>query len=127
MLRHAPPKELAAFDLPDGVQVVSGRETTTLPTQSLFLMNSDFMVDQTTALAKGLSELESDEERIERIFLSALQRKPLASETIQGLSYIQSMTQMLTEEVTDPDRRQIVVWASYAQAIMSSNEFRYID
>lgn len=127
MLRHAPPKELAAFDLPDGVQVVSGRETTTLPTQSLFLMNSDFMVDQTTALAKELSKLESDEEKIDGIFLSALQRKPLASETIRGLSYIQSMTQMLTEEVTDPDRRQIVVWASYAQAVMSSNEFRYID
>ncbi len=61
------------------------------------------------------------------IFLSTMQIKPVASETIQGLSYIQSMTQMLTEEVTDPDRRQIVVWASYAQAIMSSNEFRYID
>ena len=80
----------------------------------LFLMNSDFMVDQTTALAKGLSELESDEEKIERIFLSALQRKLLASETIQGLSYIQSMTQMLTEEVTNPDRRRRCV-ASYAK------------
>src|SRR5690606_16247320 len=31
LLRHAPPAELAAFDLPDGVAVTGQRQVTTLP------------------------------------------------------------------------------------------------
>jgi hypothetical protein len=29
--------------------------------------------------------------------------------------------------VTDPDRRSQRVWAGYAQALISTNEFRYVD
>ena len=51
MLRHAPPSELAAFDLPDAVGIAGQRNVTTLPTQSLFLLNSPFVIAQSDALA----------------------------------------------------------------------------
>ncbi len=52
MLRHSPPPELAAFDLPDGVAASSQRAVTTLPTQALFLLNSRFVVEQAEAMAR---------------------------------------------------------------------------
>lgn len=127
MLRHAPPSDLAAFDLPDGVQVVGQRETTTLPTQSLFLMNSDFMFEQTHSIVQQLSTSDEDEGKIATLFSRTLQRTPSSKELQDGIQFTATLDRQLTTEITDPERRITRVWASYAQAIMSTNEFRYVD
>lgn len=127
MLRHAPPTQLAAFDLPDGVAVVGQRETTTLPTQSLFFMNSDFILDQTQQFAKQLERYSDDQQKIEQIFARSLQRLPTAEETEEGIEFFQSLQRELQDEITDPLRRADRILASYTQAIMSTNEFRYVD
>ncbi|MGB1926045.1 MAG: DUF1553 domain-containing protein, partial [Rubripirellula sp.] len=127
MLRHAPPSDLAAFDLPDGVQVVGLRETTTLPTQSLFLMNSEFMFEQTHSIVQQLSTSDEDEGKIATLFSRTLQRTPSSKELQDGIQFTATLDRQLTTEITDPERRITRVWASYAQAIMSTNEFRYVD
>ena len=126
-LRHAPPTELAAFDLPDGVQVVGQRESSTLPTQSLFLMNNDFVIEQSQTLATQLESIQKASEKVNVIFNRALQRKPTDHEIEESLELVKVIDQQLINDVTDPARRASRVWASFAQAIMSTNEFRYVD
>lgn len=129
LMRHAPPSELAAFDLPDGVSVQGQRETTTLPTQSLFLLNSDFVVDQSNLLATRLisDDAASDSERIDKAFANILARGASEHELDASLGYLSGMEQALAQEVTDPQRRRLRTWASLCQALFTTNEFRYID
>ena len=124
MLRHAPPKELAAFDLPDGVSVTGQRSNTTLPTQSLFLLNSEFVVGQSLKLAKTLQNAHSDdEEQVNQLFRLALARLPSAGEYEQAIDHLASMRRVLDGK-TDSELRAL---ASLCQAVLVSNEFRYLD
>ena len=127
MLRHAPPSDLIAFDLPDGVNVVGQRETTTMPTQSLFLMNSDFIAEQTQLIAKQIPRPDEQESNVIAMFQQILTRTPTSDEVVRGVQFISTLENSLQQEVTDPDRRSQRVWAGYAQALISTNEFRYVD
>lgn len=134
MLRHAAPKELAAFDLPDGVAVSGRRDVTTQPTQSLFLMNGDFVVDQSRELARRILEHpvanpqpQGDRERVTRVFSDVLQRKPDGAEIQQSLEYLRSAEAILSKRDQDPNQSRLEIWASLAQALMTTNEFRYVD
>lgn len=142
LLRHSPPKELAAFDLPDGVSVVGQREVTTLPTQSLFLLNSDFVVRQSESFATRLlaqanpdlkesaSEdlsLNNERESLRELYSSVLQRLPSESEMMRSLEYLERTDDALGTIVTDPQRRRLRTWASLCQALLMTNEFRYVD
>ena len=127
MLRHAPPKELAAFDLPDGVQVVGQRETTNLPTQALFFMNNDLVIEQAEILADQTMNPESPATGIDRLFVQILRRSPTATEQEQCVAILDSLRQELTGSITDPQRREKRTWTSLSQALMATNEFRYVD
>ncbi|WP_419189603.1 DUF1553 domain-containing protein [Stieleria marina] len=140
MLRHAPPPELAAFDFPDAVSIAGQRNATTLPTQSLFLLNSPFLVAQSSALANSLpkaplnanadsvpGENVSDAERVTMIFRRALRRSPTTDEQQAALRHIQAIEEKLSPTVDDAHQRQNLAWASFCQALLSCNEFRYID
>ena len=129
LMRHAPPAELAAFDLPDGVAPSGNRETTTLPTQSLFLLNSDFVVDQSNLLATRLisDDVDNAADRVRLAFESTLARSGTDDEVSAALEYLNDIDQSLQHEVTDPERRLLRTWASFCQALFATNEFRYID
>ena len=128
-LRHAPPRDLAAFDLPSGVQVQGRREITTLPTQTLFLLNSEFVVERATKLAVQLLSQSgsSNQDRIQDAFRTLLQRQPSRAEIQQTSVYLQSVERRLSKSVQDSDERTIQVWASFCQAMLMTNEFRYVD
>jgi hypothetical protein len=128
LLRHSPPDELAAFDLPDGVEVKGKRDETILPTQTLFLMNNPFVVEQAASLAEMILREPNvdDGRRVDRVFERVLARRPSASERDTALALIASVDDRLRETPSDTDRRQ-TAWASLCQALMMTNEFRYID
>nr|WP_236649086.1 DUF1553 domain-containing protein [Rhodopirellula sp. SM50] len=129
MLRHAPPQELAAFDLPDGVSVRGKRDVTTLPTQSLFLINSVFAVEQSRELARRVldDDLRDDGDRLRAIFSAVLGRHPSESERDRSFAYLRSTEATLAGGGQDRDRCRVHAWASLAQALMTTNEFRYVD
>ena len=135
MLRHAPPAELAAFDLPDAVGITGQREVTTLPTQTLFLLNSDFVVSQTSTYANQLiagpglqkGEPVTDQLRVRQVFQSCFQRMPSEVELQQAMDYLVMIDGQLQMTVTDADRRRQAVWQSFCQAMLMTNEFRYVD
>lgn len=127
MLRHAPPPELAAFDLPDGVEITGKRNVTTLPTQSLFLLNNSFVITQSHSLAEELlanAEL-SSVQRVKRVFRHVLARDPSESELSRAIGFMSQMqTQLKHNAETDSEEASL---ASLIQALMTTNEFRYVD
>jgi len=133
-LRNSPPPELAAFDLPDGISVMSQRDETTLPTQSLYLLNNPFVVEQSRALAADVLSVssESDSSRVLEIFRRVLQRNPSDLETQRSLEHVTTIEQSLeatdaTSTVGQRVDRRVQAWASLTQALFATNEFRYFD
>ncbi len=131
MLRHAPPPELAAFDLPTGVGITGARSETTLPSQSLFLLNSPFVLAQSKLLATRLMQLAGVELRIKRLYQHALQRSPTKDELQRAGQYVKQLTTQLPRDGSDEEDQKesptLRAWTSVCQAVLASNEFRYID
>ena len=112
-LRNSPPKELAAFDLPDAIAPAGKRPETTLPAQSLFLLNNPFVVEQSqhlAALLNSQSEL-TDQEKVTHLYHRTLLRDPTGPELSRALTYLQSGG----------------AYPALAQSLLATNEFRYID
>ncbi|MDF1816951.1 MAG: PSD1 and planctomycete cytochrome C domain-containing protein, partial [Verrucomicrobiales bacterium] len=108
-MRNSPPAELAAFDLPDAIKPTGKRNVTMLPTQGLFLLNSEFVVEQ----ARKLSDTHRNQ-------LPELWKKVLLREaTPTELSSAQYFLENLQEDEDGV--------AALAQALLATNEFRYID
>nr|WP_272072194.1 DUF1553 domain-containing protein [Mariniblastus sp.] len=128
-LRHAPPPELSAFDLPDGVKIVGQREVSNLPTQSLFLMNNPLIVSQAGALARQVLTTpgKDDVEKVRNVFRRVLRRDPTLEEISHSTLYLKNVDLLLSPRNPDGNSRQEKTWSSLCHALMASNEFRYID
>lgn len=129
MLRHAPPSELAAFDLPDGVSIEGQRESTVLSTHGLFLLNNSFVVEQSRVLANRLmgDNSLSITNRIHEACSSILHRLPTDEETNRALRFLEDTEKSLMDHCPSLDERERLALASLCQALFASNEFRYID
>jgi hypothetical protein len=129
MLRNSMPPDLLAFNVPDGTRVTGRRDITILPSQSLFLLNSPFVVEQSRHLATRVldgSAADDDRARIRRAYEFALSRIPTPAE-------IERAAQLLREAATDlrasdaASKSPAAAWAQLCQALLASNEFRYVD
>ena len=110
------------FDFPNPNLVSGKRNESTLPTQALFLMNSQFVVDQSRLAAEQLLKVESQtpEERIRWAYLSTICRPPTPNELDISRQYLQQFN--LDDET---ERRQ--AWAGFCQSLISCIDFRYIE
>ncbi len=119
-LRSSPPPELAAFDLPDFTSVTGQRDVSTIPGQALHLYNSPFVVEQAGRFARRvLSESKDNKTRVQIAFHRAFCREPSPREVEQALQLVKFTNSALkTEEKA---------WASLCQALLATNEFRYVD
>ena len=115
MLRNSPPEELVAFDLPDSLKVAGKRNETMLPTQSLFLLNSDFVTAQAQTFANSLDAKSETEARIQSVWKRTLNRVPTPTELSDARFLVDTMQ----------PRSQ--AWPALCQALLATNEFRYVD
>ena len=131
LLRNSMPPDLLAFNLPDGLRVTGKRDATTLPSQSLFLLNSPFLVEQSRRLAGRVldgSAADDDDARIRRAYEFALSREPTAPEIQRATALLRAVTADLQSAATTATEKDAVaVWAVFCQALLASNEFRYVD
>jgi hypothetical protein len=106
---------LALFDFPDPNITSEQRINTNVPPQKLFFLNSDFAVEQAKALAARLQEdAVEDAARIERAYQLLFGRSPTAYESRRALDFLNGGDKAL-------------VWPQYAQMLLSSNEFSFVD
>jgi hypothetical protein len=104
---------LALFDFPNPNSTSEQRLQTTVPLQKLFFMNSPFVIDQSAALAARVAAgASSDDQRVTAIYRLVLQRAPTPEERRLAHEFIS---------------RNAGAWPDYAQVLMSSNEFTYLN
>ena len=118
--RHELDNLLRLFDFPDANITSSKRSETTVPQQQLFVLNSPFMVEQSKAFSARLHKEapDSEEARIRRGFMLAYGRLPVGKELEIGLAYLSSEA---------APQSKLTLWQSYAQVLLGSNEFLYLD
>jgi mono/diheme cytochrome c family protein len=123
--RHNLDGLLRLFDFPDPNITSDKRTVTTVPLQQLFVLNSPFMQRQARALAARLTadSSESDSSRISRAFQLLYSRDPRAAEMSLALEFLADERPLANPPPTDPPTR----WELYAQALLGTNEFTFVD
>ncbi|MGH9721743.1 MAG: PSD1 and planctomycete cytochrome C domain-containing protein [Bryobacteraceae bacterium] len=101
---------LALFDFANPNTTNEQRLTTNVPLQRLFFLNSSFVEAQAKALAGRLNG--TDAERISQVYRLLFARKPVPAELKAGLEFLQGAKD---------------TWTEYAQALLSSNEFLFVN
>jgi hypothetical protein len=128
MLRNSMPPELTPFNLPDATTVVAQRDSSALATQSLYLLNNTFVIEQARRFASRLLQIGAEaEKRIAKAYRAALGRDATAAELQRGLDFLRETDAMLVSTQTDHLRRELDTWAAFCQALLASNELRYVD
>lgn len=126
------PGLLANFDVPSPDASRAQRTKTTVPQQSLYLMNSQFVIDQAKALAKrsaeSILENSGDEttERIRRMYRHALARDPNDNELKHAADFVTS-TPTVPDDHQEPASTPLNTWEQLAQVLLLSNEFAFVD
>jgi hypothetical protein len=122
--RHDLDGLLRLFDFPDPNITSDKRPVTSVPLQQLFVLNSEFMIQQARALAARLTSdpLESDAARIERAFPIVFGRPASPDEVRLGTAFLTS-----TPDQGETSSSPLSNWEQYAQVLLGSNEFAFID
>ena len=129
VVRNALPDALALFDAADPNAVTAARNDTTVPSQSLYLMNSSFVRAQSRQLGKRLLEDSplNDQARIGQATLRCLGRSSGRVETTATLAYLERFANDLETTGTPPAEARAAAWQSFCQVLFCSNEFLYVD
>ncbi|TWU20675.1 Planctomycete cytochrome C [Novipirellula galeiformis] len=119
---------LAMFDAADPNVSVPKRLPTTTPTQSLFLMNSPFVHQQSEAFANQiLASSEDDASRVRLTYERILGRVATDAEVNQTLTFLSAYEHKLASVETSTETPTTDAWAAIARVLLSSNEFLYVD
>ena len=122
IIRGLLPEMLKVFDFPEPSNPSGQRTVTNVPTQSLFLMNSEFVQQQSRDTAARVMESSSDDkERMRYAWLLCLGRNPESAEVEETLQFL---TQMSVP--SDPEQN-VASWSVVCQSLLASAEFRFID
>jgi hypothetical protein len=129
VLRGALYDVFRAFDFPDPAVIDGDRAATTVAAQALFMMNSSLMQQASWQLARLLLVDPSlpDRERLELACRRVLGRSAAPDELDRWESFLvryQSAGSLAAER---PDMRRRLTWQGLCRALLSSNEFAYIN
>ena len=98
---------------------------TTVATQALYMMNSPFVHEQATEMAKRVvASASADEARIDYAFHLAFGRGADAKEREVSMAFLSEYETSLDTTKPAPDRRQ-QAWTKLCHSLLASGEFRY--
>jgi hypothetical protein len=124
------------FDLPPATISVEKRFVTNVPQQRLFFLNSPFVQLQAERIAEQITSVEGSEAKAKKAFEIVYQRAPTADELKGAIEFIELPAEEApagaagdkTPAADDKDRkRPDSPLRSFIWALLSSNEFLYID
>ncbi len=118
------PALLNLFDFGDATTMQGKRMVTNIAPQALFMMNSEFLTDRSQSISKALLDdaALSPRERIEKIYLRTLNRRPAGEETDSALTYVENYRKRFGGDSAERD-----AWQSITRVLMASNDFIYVD
>ena len=141
------------FDLASPDQSAAKRTRTTVPQQSLFMMNSRFVAEQTRALVRSTPNFKNATRkfRVTALYRAVLQRDPSPKEYQLASEFISKATADRNSRIADEkeketkngtrvsespetkkarlekENRRLIPWQQFAQILLWSNEFEFID
>ena len=119
---------LGLFDGPDTNTTTGVRTSSTIPQQSLYLMNNPWAYGQAQEFSKRLIAFSQDPvERINRAHLLAYGRNATTEEKQLAEAYIKRVVENLQTNEFTPEQWEMEAWNSYAQVLLRSNELLYVD
>ena len=119
---------LEVFDTPKPSTTRGKRDITNVPAQSLTLMNDPFVIEQSAYWVKRLvaQGRASSRERIGRMFLQALGRRPSAEEVRKSKRFLAGLRKQHQPAAGDR-QNQPRIWQDLAQAMFNLKEFIYLQ
>jgi hypothetical protein len=116
---------LAAFDAPSIVFNCTARPRTTMPLQSLSLLNSDFAVRRASEMAFRIEHDAGCDvaKRVDRAFMLIVGRKPDASELKLAQKFLKDQQTVYSDAPMSAER----AWADFCQSLFASNHFLYLQ
>ena len=140
VIRDRLPEVLDLFDFAEPGLVTGRRETTNVPIQALYLMNSPFVRARAEGMAARLLQSTNEpSKQIHQAFLLCFSRSPDPLEQQRSLEFLQAdgETKSASEsavkksatdnefESDDAESRELLI--SFCQGLMSTAEFRNLD
>ncbi len=129
VVRGVLPEMFPLFDFASPERSVAQRDESIVPAQSLFLLNSPWIIEQSRFAAQRLLNETSldDAGRVDRLYQLAFARSPTADERTRALRYLaESESVAVDPKVTAPTPEQLRLerWTSFCQILFASGEFR---
>jgi len=128
--RSKPLAVLDMFDAPKMEPNCEKRSSSTVAPQSLLMMNSGFMVAHAEYFAERLQKERAGNkpEQVKLAWLLAFGKEPSAEEVKQSVEFIESQVPQFktTAKAAGKTPDQLAL-ATFCQALLSSNEFLYLD
>jgi hypothetical protein len=112
-MRNAPLESLALFDMTAGSTVTGQRPQTTVPSQSLYLLNSTYVIRMAEFAAQALltERPKSEPARVKLAYERIFNRSPTDDETRAALAFVN----------TKPTPQ--AGWSALCQSLWASHEF----
>ena len=107
--RNFLPDSLTVWDYPAPISTIGRRNSSLVPSQALFLMNSALVTLEASRWAERAAFIEDPEIRISEMYLEAFGRPPAASEIAAGERFLASHT-----------------LADYAHVLFNTTEFVFV-
>ena len=117
------------FDFPDPSALAAKRYVTTAPTQALYLMNSEFISENSRAWAEMLlaNSGKSDAELINDAYALAYNRPCSIDEQKRALEFLKNFERGLVQVEADAAARKKRAVQAFCQALIESTEFRFLN
>ena len=115
------------FDFAEPSVLNGKRDTTTLATQALFMLNSQLVGDQAGEIAARVLTADGDDAaRVRRVFQITLQREPTSSEVSRALDFVQRFD-AAAETGGTPTERRLAAWKGFCRSQLASSEFLFVE
>ncbi len=121
-----------SYDFGDGATVNAQRANTTVAPQALFALNSPLVRDAAAHFAASLppatdNAAKSDDIRIQDAYRRAYGRAASPAKSARVRAYLDRYAVVLARNEPDAGKRRQEAWRSFCQALLSLNEFMYVD
>jgi len=118
--RNKIPEMFDVFDYPNPGLVSGNRNTSTVPTQALFMMNSGFVLNEAKAAAVKILEMEGldDRQRLVFAYKTTLGRIPSDGEKSLALAYLKKQ---------GGSTNQQDAWSGVLHGLFACLDFRYLN
>ena len=124
VLRGRAFESLDLFDGVDGSMVIGQREQTTVPAQSLYLLNSPHVLSLASAAAERLlEEAREPEARIDLAYRRWFGRVPTDTERNAALHFIDRYQDQVRTRFVRPGMAEFAAWQTFCQSLWASSEF----